>query len=83
MLSKVCLEPVADLALAAYGCGSCKAAGWHATLLKLVCPVCPPVPYLPSSSVCLAPPAPPLQFGAGAAMADQRALDILGEAYCK
>ena len=33
------------------------------------------------------PPTPnprlPLQFGAGAAMADQRALDILGEAYCK
>ncbi len=23
------------------------------------------------------------RFGAGAAMADQRALDILGEAYCK
>lgn len=42
---------------------------------------------LPVPTVCRAPPParPALapQFGAGAAMADQRALDILGEAYCK
>lgn len=31
----------------------------------------------------LTPSAMLLQFGAGSAMADQRALDILGEAYCK
>ncbi len=44
------------------------------------------LPVMGASSGCLpfwpAPPTP-RQFGAGAAAADQRALDILGEAYCK
>ena len=62
---------------------------------QLLCPSlpCPALPGRLPTQLPAAPPSHPpnrtphppwhLQFGAGAAMADQRALDILGEAYVK
>lgn len=60
---------------------SASGAGWlHSASCAYSLPSC----FCPPTRCLLAPPAPLfVQFGAGAAAADQRALDILGEAYCK